>query len=89
MPNQRNEIKQMILFETKKGYERGLDIGLKEGIQKGIEIGLTETLNQIVAETKREIILSMLKNHLGYFKIAKYLNMNYEEIVEIKENYFC
>jgi len=64
--------------ELAEAREYGIHLaGIKEGIKEGIEQG--------IQETKKQVVINMLKDNLDIVLISKYTNLSIEEIYEIKE----
>lgn len=67
-----NYRRQSIEYATKQAVKRGTKNGIKEGIKKG------------VYQNKKDTALSMLKDKIPIFQIAKYTNLSVDEIKKLR-----
>lgn len=71
-----NYRRQSIEYATKQAVKRGTKNGIKEGIKEGIKKG--------VYQNKKDTALSMLKDKIPIFQIAKYTNLSVDEIKKLR-----
>ena len=66
------------------GYEKGMKKGIEEGIEKGIEKGMEKGIEEGIEKGIEKGIMSSIKvmfnNNLSVEMIAKYLNLQVEEV---------
>ena len=64
--------------EKRRIHKEGIKQGKKEGIQEGLQKG--------VEESKKEVIINMLRKKLDYTIISEVTGKTIEEIKEIEKN---
>ena len=85
-----NAKKEALLMGEKQGIEEGEEKGFKKGIKQGIKKGkiegIQEGLQKGAEESKKEVIINMLKKKLDYDTISEVTGKTIEEIKEIESN---
>ena len=84
-----NAKKEALLMGEKQGIEEGEEKGFKKGIKQGVKKGkiegIQEGLQKGAEESKKEVIINMLKRKLDYDTISEVTGKTIEEIKEIEE----
>ena len=85
-----NAKKEALLMGEKQGIEEGEEKGFKKGIKQGVKKGkiegIQEGLQKGAEESKKEVIINMLKKKLDYDTISEVTGKTIEEIKEIESN---
>ena len=81
-----NVKKEALLIGEKQGIEEGEEKGFKKGVKKGKIEGIQEGLQKGAEESKKEVIINMLKRKLDYDTISEVTGKTIEEIKEIESN---
>ncbi len=71
---------ELFKWGVESGMEEGFEKGVEKGVKKGIEKGLEQGIEKGKLETTKAMARSMYADGLPVDTIAKYANVNAEQI---------
>jgi flagellar biosynthesis/type III secretory pathway protein FliH len=70
---------------VEKGIEQGIERGIEQGIERGIEQGIERGIEQGIEQSKRAMVIGLIKNNIPIAVIASSLGISEEQVKQIIE----
>jgi predicted transposase/invertase (TIGR01784 family) len=68
-----------------RGIEQGIERGIEQGIERGIEQGIERGIEQGIEQSKRAMVIGLIKNNIPIAVIASSLGISEEQVKQIIE----